>query len=438
MSNLSKANSYLKEHQQDVKEDLLPIYHAHSALNWANDPNGFCYFKEEYHLFYQHYPYENKWGPMHWGHLKTKDLLHFESLPIALAPDDEPPFASCFSGTAVEDPKEKGTLLIYFTSHADKPIVREETSLAISHDGINFEKKGIIIATEQIPEGYSKTDFRDPKIYFENGIYYLLMASNKDGRGAILVYSGETRDDFEYSFSISLEGMGVQAECPDLLKFGNRYVLIYSAIHKDKPSTNSYAILDMDLEKGNYRLINEGPLDYGSDFYAAQSVYNGHSYLLTAWLSSWKKKWECIETKQGWSGAFCLPRLLSIKDDQLIQSPSSEFLNSLGDAGEICDVGALFFSLSDRQELRLYDDDPKHEVTIVRKENEIEITLLSDFDLVKKCLPYEGGEILLAMDKCSLEFFSPNGKTATFFHHFGNGKIYSDGVSVSFRPFIQK
>lgn len=439
MDTLSKANLYIENHLGEVKENLLPFYHARSILNWANDPNGFCYFNKEYHLFYQHYPYENKWGPMHWGHLKSKDLLHFENMPIALAPSGEKPMEWCFSGTAIEDPNEKGTLLIYYTSHTPlTPEAKEQTALAASHDGIHFEKQGIVIGTEQIPEGYSKSDFRDPKIYFENGIYYLLMAGNKAHRGSVLVYAGERRHHFEFRFSIELQSMGIQAECPDLLKFGKRYVLIYSAIHKDRPSTNSYAVLDLDLGKGHYRLINEGPMDYGSDFYAAQSVFDGHSHFLTAWLSSWKEKWECIETHQGWSGAFCLPRVLSLKDDELVQSPLPQFLNSLGHISEIQEVGALFFSLENNECLHLGDDDPNHEVSVVHKGNGIEITLISDFDRVTKNLPYEGGEIILAMDKCTLEFFAPSGKTATFFHHFGKGPIELKGANATFRPFIRK
>ena len=74
-------------------------YHVMAKAGWINDPNGFSYFKGYYHIFYQYYPYGSDWGPMHWGHARSKDLVHWETLPIALEPTIED---GCFSGSAVE------------------------------------------------------------------------------------------------------------------------------------------------------------------------------------------------------------------------------------------------------------------------------------------------------------------------------------------------
>lgn len=434
MDNLKKANEYLKAHLHEVKKDFLPTYHAHSPLNWANDPNGFSYFNGEYHLFYQYHPYKNEWGPMHWGHLKSKDLLHFTNLPIALAPDEDKENHGIFSGTAIEDPNEKGTLLVYYTSHYSlNNETREETALAISIDGINFTKKGVIISTDKIPEGFSKVDFRDPKIYFEDGTYYLLMASNKNNKGAVLVYKGKERDKFEYSFSIMLENMGKQVECPDLLKFDDKYVLIYSALHEDKPATNRYAVLNLNIKEGNYHLLNDETLDYGSDFYAAQTLYDGKSYYLIAWLSSWKKKWEFIETNQGFSGVFTLPRILSLNENHLIQRPLPIFLSSLKPTDNILEIGSAFFYIEKEDKILLIDEDDTHKVSISRKNDKIIVSLTSDYDQIERQIPYTGGEIMVVLDKCSLELFLDFGITATFFHHFGSGKVRAIGKGIKFK-----
>ena len=83
---LAKAIAYEAKKKKERDEDKRPAFHVTPTTGWCNDPNGFSRFGEEYHLFYQYYPYENKWGPMHWGHCRTKDFIKWEELPCALAP----------------------------------------------------------------------------------------------------------------------------------------------------------------------------------------------------------------------------------------------------------------------------------------------------------------------------------------------------------------
>ena len=139
---LAKAIAYEAKKKKERDEDKRPAFHVTPTTGWCNDPNGFSRFGEEYHLFYQYYPYENKWGPMHWGHCRTKDFIKWEELPCALAPDMEYDGQGCFSGTAVE---HEGKHILMYTSVLEKDLedgthmVRQTQSIAIG-DGENYEK----------------------------------------------------------------------------------------------------------------------------------------------------------------------------------------------------------------------------------------------------------------------------------------------------------
>ena len=107
---LRKAREYEGEMRPRVL-DQLPAFHVTGGIGWINDPNGFSVYKGEYHLFFQYYPYDVTWGPMHWGHVKTKDFIRWEQLPAALAPDAPYDKDGCFSGSAVELPNGQHLLL---------------------------------------------------------------------------------------------------------------------------------------------------------------------------------------------------------------------------------------------------------------------------------------------------------------------------------------
>ena len=164
---LAKAIAYEAKKKKERDEDKRPAFHVTPTTGWCNDPNGFSRFGEEYHLFYQYYPYENKWGPMHWGHCRTKDFIKWEELPCALAPDMEYDGQGCFSGTAVE---HEGKHILMYTSVLEKDLedgthmVRQTQSIAIG-DGENYEKvaENPVITADCLPEGSSPVDFRDPK-----------------------------------------------------------------------------------------------------------------------------------------------------------------------------------------------------------------------------------------------------------------------------------
>ena len=99
---LEKARKYETEKIAATDPQTKPLFHVSAPTGWINDPNGFSFYDGQIHLFYQYHPYNREWGPMHWGHSVTCDMIHWEQLPAALAPDEEYDKAGCFSGSAIE------------------------------------------------------------------------------------------------------------------------------------------------------------------------------------------------------------------------------------------------------------------------------------------------------------------------------------------------
>ena len=178
---LHSARDFEKKYMTYVAEEL-PDFHVTGGIGWINDPNGWAPYKGEYHLFYQYYPYDTKWGPMHWGHVKTKDFIHWDRLPVALAPDMEYDKDGVFSGGAVEMPD--GRHLLMYTGvrnvrRRNGKLESYQTQCIAIGDGVNYEKYAgnPVITSDQVPEGGSVHDFRDPHIWMEDGKYRMVVGN---------------------------------------------------------------------------------------------------------------------------------------------------------------------------------------------------------------------------------------------------------------------
>jgi beta-fructofuranosidase len=118
---ISKELQHVREYEERgsalVTEEERPVFHFSPRTGWLNDPNGFSFYRGQYHLFYQYHPYSFYWGPMHWGHAVSDDMISWEYLPAAMAPDTEYDWAGCFSGTAITLPD--GRQLLMYTGCGD-------------------------------------------------------------------------------------------------------------------------------------------------------------------------------------------------------------------------------------------------------------------------------------------------------------------------------
>lgn len=332
------ADKFIHENKDQLLSTYRLNYHLMSEYGWMNDPNGFIQYRGEYHLFYQHYPYKPAWGPMHWGHAVSTDLINWEYLPVAMAPDMDYDAGGCFSGSAVV---KDGKLFLLYTGHVvtgpdmDHDYIQTQ-NLAVSDDGITFDKwsGNPVIPTLQIPEGISQKDFRDPKVFERNGQYYMVLGSNDgEGNGLILLYCSIDLVDWAYVNVIAKSDghMGDNWECPDIISLQDRDVLILSpqrvaAQGYDYHNLHStmFMIGTLDTSQGLFHYEQYYPIDYGFDFYAPQTTIDDRGrVIMIGWMDMWESD---MPTQQGhqWAGAMSLPREINLSGDRLVFRPVEE------------------------------------------------------------------------------------------------------------------
>ncbi len=337
---LQKARAFEAQYASHIPESERPAFHATPTIGWMNDPNGFSLYKGEYHLFYQYHPYSNEWGPMHWGHLKSRDLIRWERLPVAMAPDMPYDGSGCFSGSAVELPDGRQLLLYTGVRRERNPdgfLQDIQTQCIAVGDGINYEKlpENPVLMGHDLPEGGSTIDFRDPKIWLDADGNFYAVAGNRsaDGSGAILLY--RSVDGFKWELVRTLEACcnqyGKMWECPDFFPLDGKHVLITS------PQEMEPVGLEFHVGSGTLCLIGEygGPekgfcrefaqaIDYGLDFYAPQTLLAADGRRI---LVAWMQNWSTVGAKPShcrWFGQMTLPRELSVRGGRLYQNPVRE------------------------------------------------------------------------------------------------------------------
>lgn len=301
-----------------------PRIHFAAPSGWLNDPNGLLYHDGEYHLFYQHHPASLVWGPMHWGHAVSRDLVTWEQLPIALAPDE---LGMIFSGSAVVDQANTagfgaGAMVAIFTHHGDG---RQAQSLAYSLDrGRSWAKYAgnPVLAPADAPR-----DFRDPRVlwYGEPGAGHWVVALAV-GQEIWFYTSPDLKDwSFASAFGAGRGAHGGVWECPELVSLTvegggeRRWVLVVSVL-KGAPAGGSgtqYFVGDFD---GRAFVSDDPPdtarwADYGADFYAPQAWQSapGGRTICLGWMNNWEYARET--PAEGWRGMMSAPRELSLARD---------------------------------------------------------------------------------------------------------------------------
>ena len=336
---LQKARDYEEKYEVFVSPEERPAFHLTPRIGWMNDPNGFCWYQGYYHLFYQYHPYRTKWGPMHWGHAVSRDLLHWTYLPCALAPDTPADQDGCFSGSAIEMPDGRHLLLytgVRNITLEDGKLVGVQTQCVAVGDGMDYKKyPGNPILTEKdLPEGGNPYDFRDPRLWREADGSYAMIVGNRpaDGSGSLLIYRSD--DCLHWRFDCVLDQcyneFGKMWECPEYFPLDGKEVILTSPQDMSPSglefhSGNGSLCLIGTYDRTQRHFIRESvqAIDYGIDFYAAQTVLTPDGRrVMIAWMQNWDT---CVANEcRRWFGQMTIPRELSLRDGRLCQNPIRE------------------------------------------------------------------------------------------------------------------
>ncbi len=316
-------------------------YHMMPPQGWMNDPNGFIFYQGQYHLFYQHYPYAPQWGLMHWGHCVSDDLIRWKPLPLALKPDHPYDENGCFSGSSLV---HGGKLYVFYTGNAADG--RQTQCLAVSADGVHFEKYENNPVIPSPPDFIKPNQFRDPCVFCRNNRYYMVAgAEGKDHHGQALVYVSDNLLDWAYLASITTgqSPMGYMWECPNMIFVDDQAVLMLSpqgmTDHPqfDNSGDTGFFVGHFDADTGAYTHGEFHKLDYGFDLYATQTTKDTSGRcLVTAWMSTWATP---TPTKAcQWAGSMILPREMRFQNGKLTFHPVRELTRYLSPVTTVTDI----------------------------------------------------------------------------------------------------
>ncbi|AMR34101.1 glycosyl hydrolase family 32 [Mucilaginibacter sp. PAMC 26640] len=337
-----------KTMQSFATEKYRPQFHFSPKAHWMNDPNGMVFLNGTYHLFFQYHPGGTTWGPMHWGHATSPDLMHWTEQPIALYPDS---LGTIFSGSAVIDKDNtagfgKNAMVAIFTYHNQK--LEDAKTGRHQYQGIAYSTDegktwtkyhgNPVLPNPGIP------DFRDPKVqWYQAGKKWVMTLATKD---RITFYSSPDLKKWtkESDFGATLGAHGGVWECPDLFSLDDngkqKWVLLVS-INPGGPSGGSatqYFTGSFDGKTFTPDNVTTRWIDYGADNYAGVTFSNtGSRKVFIGWMSNWQ--YANVVPTQNWRSANTIPRELKLRDVNgqayLVAMPVKELAAITSSAGTL-------------------------------------------------------------------------------------------------------
>lgn len=355
-------------------------YHITPPQGLLNDPNGLIQFEGVYHVFFQWNQHDTVHQSKSWGHATSTDLIHWEYHPAALEPDAWYDKDGVYSGSAVS---KNGVLYLFYTGNVRGEDGSRESyqCLAISEDGFHFEKKGPLF---KHPEGYTG-HVRDPKVFQDKtGSWWMILgAQREDLTGDTILYQSDNLMDWSFKGSFLKDKMdlGYMWECPDVLRFNESDLFVFSPQGLEVEGNKFQNIYQTGYIAGEINL--EGrfepkhsfvELDKGFEFYAPQSFVDDKGRtILMGWAGVMYPEVEAAvpTRKEGWIHALTIPREITYTDNVLTQQPVTEL-------GKMRQPNPIMDHSSDRKTIELpsfqsellvdWENDPEEFSLEIRKD----------------------------------------------------------------------
>ena len=339
-------------------EPYRPQIHFTPASNWMNDPNGMVFDGSTYHLFYQYNPLGNDWGNMSWGHATSTDLVHWNEQPVALTRDN---LGDIFSGSAVIDKDNTAgfganAMVALYTSAGGG---KQQQSVAYSTDGgknfTRYQGNPVIKNDDD--------NLRDPKVFWHDASKQWVMVLAKGWAMGVEIYGSTNLTTWRHlsTFFLPLDGRPkFQWECPDLLQFGDKWVLLVS-VNPGGPILGSGTMYFVGTFDGTEFKADDLSyplwLDYGMDNYAGVTWSNtGNRKIMIGWMNNWQ--YAGAVPCSPWRSAMTLPRELTLSElnnkPLLCSTVVSEISNIAGEWQNVTDNTQLATgSTTDAYQLRI-------------------------------------------------------------------------------------
>lgn len=320
-------------------------HHLMPPAGWLNDPNGLCWYKGRYHVFFQYSPFEANGGLKFWGHYSSEDMINWRYEGVPLLPDSVYDCHGVYSGSAVA---EKDKLHLFYTGNVkmdgDYDYInngrRSSTLHVESEDGIQFGTKEEAISWMDYPENYT-CHIRDPKVWKDGEEYCMILGGRQKGdKGAVLFYKSDDLKNWKFDRDLTTENtFGYMWECPDFFTLGDQEVLSVSPqglTREEYRFQNIYQSGYFILKDGKPEEKDFREWDYGFDFYAPQTFQDGKGRrIIIGWMGMPDADDEyvnpTVET-EGWQHCLTVPREVTYKNGMFYQYPVEE-LNGLRKQG---------------------------------------------------------------------------------------------------------